>query len=174
MTARKMLTITGWLLLAPVAALAVLLILFWVIVPLPHTILNNISLKQFEDNFTSIEHPALTASLGRRSVVGNLGAASNHCDYRTMELRSTSLTKADIIAHYKYTTIPAPDVFPEKRTSVRLWFFEDEVRVLDESDALFNSPTHWGVAPFLYEGMMPYIAYAEEVGAPSGADIRCH
>ena len=172
--ARKILIITGWLLLAPIVVLMLLLFVFWVLIPLPNTILNNISLKEFEKNFASIEHPASTESLGKRSVVGNLGAASNHCDYRTMELRSTSLTNSDLIAHYRYKTIPAPDVFPEKRTPVRLWFFEDEVRVLDESDALFNSPTHWGVEPSLYEGKLPYIAYAEEVGASPGGDIRCH
>lgn len=174
MTARKILTVTGWLLLAPIAALMILLIAFLALIPLPHMILNNINLKQFEKNFAAIEHPALTTSLGRQSVIGNLGAASNHCDYRTMELRSTSLMKEDLIAYYKHKTIPAPDVFPDEKTPVRLWFFENKVRVIDESDALFNSPTHWGIEPSLYEGKTPYIAYAEEIGAPPGTDLRCH
>ncbi len=173
MKARRIWKIIGFLACSPFLLISLYLLLV-VILSLPHMVLNNISLRKFEKSFAMIEHPRQTVFLASHSAVGNLGAASNHCDYLVAALRSTSLPKSDILAHYDGVTIPAPDVFPGERSPMQLWFFEREIPAITESDVLFNAPANWGVDTDLLTGRTLYIVYAEQSGAPPGADIRCH
>jgi hypothetical protein len=139
------------------------------------TLLNNADLRAFERSFAAIEHPPVSVSLATSSRFGNLGCASNHCDYFVGNLRSSHLSQDDLLAHYKEAALPSPDPFIEGPIAVDLWFFDDEIlECTPEVDGLFNRQADWGVDLSEYKGKTLYIAYAEAAGAPPGADIRCH
>lgn len=164
----KFTTVTAWLVLSYLALLA-----FGVIV---NMLLNNATLRTFERHFTAVAHPASSESLATSSRTGNLGCASNHCDYFVGNLRSTSLSREALLAHYGNMTIPSPpDPYFEEPTEIQLWFFEKEVPECEpEVDRLFNEPENWRVDLSEYADKTLYIAFAEAAGAPPGADIRCH
>lgn len=162
------------ILLFPIAILAGSVLLFVLLIPI-NMLLNNADLEAFKHSFAALEHPASTESLAMSSRTGNLGCASNHCDYFVGNLRSTRLPRDALIAHYEDVTIPPPDTSFKEPAEIQLWFFDDEIpECTPEVDALFNRPAAWGVDLSTYEGKTLYIAYAEAMGAPPGADIRCH
>jgi len=140
-------------------------------------LLNNADLKAFKRGFGTIVHPPASASLAISSRVGNLGCASNHCDFFVGNLRASPLPQDALLAHYTGMTIPAPfdrTIFGES-TEVQIWFFDDEVpECAPAVDGLFNRQQDWGVDLSAHSGRTIYMVYAEEAGAPPGADIRCH
>ena len=139
------------------------------------TLLNNADLRAFERSLSTIEHPEASESLATSSRFGNLGCASNHCDYFVGNLRASKLSQDDLLAYYKNEVLPSPDPSIEGPIAVDLWFFEDEIlECAPEVDGLFNRKEDWEVNLSKYEGETLYIAYAEASGAPTGADIRCH
>lgn len=163
------------MLLSPFVIIMLSVLLFVCLIPVS-MLLNNADLRAFEHSFAAIEHPLSTESIATSSRVGNLGCASNHCDYFVGNLRSTSLSREALLAHYGDTTIPPPpDPYFEEPTEIQLWFFEKEVPECElEVDRLFNEPENWRVDLSKYADKTLYIAFAEAVGASPGADIRCH
>lgn len=136
--------------------------------------INNEYLRAFAESLAAIEHPLDSISLGSTAHFGNLGAASNHCDYLVAELRATPLSRAELVEHYKDVVIPAPDVYFGEASPVELWFFDEIISEYSEADKFFNSPSAFGVDPPAYRDQLLYLVYADEYGAPPGADIRCH
>lgn len=165
--------VTG-MLLSPLVIIILSVLLFVLLIPV-NMLLNNADLRSFERNFAAIEHPLSTESIATSSHVGNLGCASNHCDYFVGNLRATNLPRDTLLTHYEELTISPPDSYFKEPTEVQLWFFDEEVlECTPEVDALFNRPAEWGVDFSEHKGKTLYIAYAEAAGAPPGADIRCH
>lgn len=163
------------MLLSPFVIIMLSVLLFLFLIPV-NMLLNNADLRSFERGFAAIEHPLSTKSLATSSRTGNLGCASNHCDYFVGNLRSTSLSREALLAHYGDMTISSPpDPYFKEPTEIQLWFFDEEVPECEpEVDGLFNEPEHWGVDLSEHADKTLYIAFAEAAGAPPGADIRCH
>lgn len=161
-------------LLSPIAVVALFAVLFILLIPI-NMLLNNANLRVFERSFAAIEHPKESESLALFSRLGNLGCASNHCDYFVENLRVANLSQNDLLAYYKNAVIsPPPDPSFGESEEVRLWFFDDErFECEPEVDGLFNRQTKWGADLSAHEDKTLYIAYAEAPGAPPGADIRC-
>ena len=128
--------------------------------------INNANLRAYERNLAEIEHPVNSLLLGSISDFGNLGAASNHCDYLVAELRASKLSKEELEKFYNGIKISAPDTYLGETSSVELWFFDDEMYETNELDKFFNNPSHFGINIEKYNDQLLYLVYAEESGYP--------
>lgn len=172
---KRAIAVVGVILVSPLLLIFLFAALVFVLMLL-NILLNNANLRAFEKGFSSIDHPARTESLATASRTGNLGCASNHCDYFAGNLRAARLSRNELTVHYADMNIPPPpDPYFKEHTSVQLWFFDEEIFVCEPLvDTLFNEPTAWGVDLSGHAGKTLYIAYAQAAGAPPGFDPRCH
>ncbi|MDQ3814525.1 MAG: hypothetical protein M3347_11310 [Armatimonadota bacterium] len=154
--------------IAALVVLALLISPFFI-----HPLLNNRRLRQVENSFAQLKHPAQSTLVRRVSDVGLLIGNSNHCDFFVGELRSYTGTQQQILNFYKrsQTWHSLPDTGQAGKHIVFV-----SQGVIPKSAHLpygYQKSEDWSITSQMKRQQL-YLVYFLDVGVMNaGCDLRC-
>ncbi len=148
---------------------------------IPH----NLALASLEGRFCELQHLPGSRYLERNVAVGQLGGCSNHTDFYVGELRSSSLGRQAVEAHYAGRTIEAvypEEAWPDPQVQLEIAFLErgsfygylSNGHRYQIQEGPFWHPSEWSGLSEAVEGQTVYLVSVCDGGYSAAGDLRSH